>query len=60
MAKELKPCPFCGREAEVLAHIIYGHTKGYVARCKKGCCELKMYTSKQNAEKAWNRRAVNG
>ncbi len=56
---ELKPCPFCGGEAETIKSFLYGKVAGYTVSCKKCGCELKMYTSKQNAEKAWNRRADN-
>lgn len=60
MPNELKPCPFCGGEAETTEVFLYGKTAGYVICCNKCSCELKMYSSKQNAEKAWNRRADNG
>jgi Lar family restriction alleviation protein len=60
MPNELKPCPFCGGEAETIKSFLYGKVTGYAVYCKKCDCELKMYTSKQNATKAWNRRADNG
>lgn len=59
MPNELKPCPFCGGEAEVIEIYLYGKVKGYMAHCNKCGCELKCYTSKQNAKNSWNRRADN-
>lgn len=59
MPNELKPCPFCGGEAEIEQCYLYGKIKGYMATCKKCGCQLKMYTSKQNAENCWNRRVDN-
>lgn len=52
---ELKPCK-CGGEA---IHIKLWESKRYDCffRCNKCGYETKAYTSKQNAEKAWNRRA---
>lgn len=58
---ELKPCPFCGGEAE-LRHIAHGKT-AYVVCTKCGCktqntpakCE---YSADDIVATAWNRRAV--
>ena len=54
---KLKPCP-CGGKAE---HIKLWESKRYDCffRCNKCGFETKAYTSKQSAEKAWNRRADN-
>ena len=52
----LKPCPFCGGKAEIIKTHLFGKTVGYMAGCKNCWCELRIYTSKQNAVKAWNRR----
>ena len=56
---ELNPCPICGGEAE---HIKLFASKRYDCffRCKKCGYETKAYTSKQNAEKAWNREREMG
>ena len=56
MSKELKPCPFCNGKAEIIKCYTFGKITGYFATCRKCDCELKIYTSKQNAEKAWNKR----
>ena len=56
---ELKPCPFCGKEAEmkVSKHIPNG--TDYTPRCKDtACCGrlTKKYTVKETAIYMWNRR----
>ena len=53
---ELKPCPFCGGEGEMIENFLFGKAVGYMVGCKNCWCELRIYTSKQNAVKAWNRR----
>jgi hypothetical protein len=59
---ELKPCPFCGGEAEikVVPHIPNGYD--YVPRCKKpSCCGRlsKKWAFRETAVSAWNRRVNN-
>ena len=51
---ELKPCPFCGGKAEVVPYSVYGKVKSYFVNCLNCGCQIRDYTSKQNAEKAWN------
>jgi len=58
---ELKPCPFCGREARLFLNAkrkIYGKDEyriGVVVCCT--VCEARMfYGSKNLAIEAWNRR----
>jgi Lar family restriction alleviation protein len=51
---ELKKCPFCGGEAEL---VDCGKNEWFV-RCKKGCVEGKLYRQKCDAKNAWNRRAT--
>ena len=55
---ELKPCPFCGGEAEFIElHATPdGNTRGYF-RCKHMCCEQGLTRDKDVAEEEWNRRA---
>ena len=54
---ELKPCPFCGGEAEIIS----GFGGKYTAQCKKGGCMAGILwcPNKDSAIKAWNRRAEN-
>lgn len=57
MKTELKSCPFCRGKAEVVPYSVYGKVKRYFVNCLNCGCQIRDYTSKQNAEKAWNRRA---
>ena len=55
---DLKPCPFCGGEADVIEHLFYEHDSLYGLQCKK--CKAKtylFYESEEKAIEAWNRRA---
>ena len=56
MADKLKPCPFCGGDAGTIEVFAYGRVAGYFVSCEKCGCQLKSYTSNQNAIKAWNKR----
>ena len=56
---ELKPCPFCGGEAEYKMAGGISADYGYV-RCKKFCCEQHWYSLEKEAIEAWNRRAEDG
>lgn len=57
---ELKPCPFCGGEAELI--IFPGYFKsglsstGWLVKCKSGHCNQLPYISDHDAEEAWDRR----
>jgi len=55
---ELKPCPFCGGEAE-LTEWEFGY---WIVKCTKCPCDLGRYwfRRKADAKKTWNRRADNG
>lgn len=64
---ELKPCPFCGGEAEMGFIFMYLHgnewkPEEFVPRCKNRHCmgrlDRKFY-SEEMAIKAWNRRVDN-
>lgn len=54
--KELKPCPFCGGEAKADKYTIYGSAYGWFVYCKKCGIETNLFTSRQNARFAWDRR----
>lgn len=54
----LKPCPFCGGEAELITIPRYfSDGSGYIFKCMVGCCIQMPYRSEQKAIEAWNRRA---
>lgn len=59
---ELKPCPFCGYEAEISIGRFDGKPTSYVM-CKKCAARGEFffvspkYASDDRAIKAWNRRA---
>lgn len=62
MSEALKPCPFCGGEAEYSKvekwqSIPYGHEYHFVT-CKNHCLEglYARGNTKEEAIKAWNRR----
>ena len=58
MSEKLKPCPFCGGEAELFTiPANYGLSPiRWVIRCKKGCCEQIPHISDHDAVFAWNKR----
>ena len=58
--KELKPCPFCGGEAEIVKQV---DTPFYGVGCKDGWCigagtKHENYIGYDKAAKAWNTRTV--
>ena len=63
MASKLKPCPFCGKSAEVESFDCYGYLCYGVSchdaedDCIGSMCDLKVYSSSENVVTAWNRRA---
>ena len=66
---ELKPCPFCGGQAELVTgyqeHILFYDTKYVYVRCKNCKAETDSvnlsayYSAKDKAIENWNRRENN-
>lgn len=58
---ELKPCPFCGGEAEAYDYE-YGidPVVAYGCKCKQCGIAMSGHDSKCEAIEAWNRRANDG
>lgn len=57
----LKPCPFCGAEAEVVeAPAIFEHTARFGVCCTACECSTPWTDSRAAAVAAWNRRAKKG
>ena len=60
--EELKPCPFCGGEAEVTDEDSYGFSNGDWFVCCNECHTYlgfdSQYETPQEAIEAWNRRIV--
>ena len=61
---ELKPCPFCGYEAEKPFYYdpfdgYQGNWGSYRVRCENCSAQITMRT-KEKAIEAWNRRAEDG
>lgn len=59
MSEKLKPCPFCGVEAEldIKQHVPKGYD--YTPRCTNPSCAgrlTKKWINAEEAIKAWNRR----
>lgn len=60
---ELKPCPYCGKKAEMKVDKHPCHGFDYTPRCSDPSCAgrlTKKWASKEKAIYAWNRRADNG
>lgn len=51
----LKPCPFCGGKATLCKPYIT-MTPVYWVKCEACECESSTFKTKEEAEKAWNRR----
>lgn len=58
MSEELKPCPFCGGEAERITLVDAENFGGDVISCKKcECCTRVVFGEKEGLVEFWNRRA---
>lgn len=58
---ELKPCPFCGREAEMKTFVSgrLWKTVGYFVECSVCKNHTAMSLDERDVINAWNRRADN-
>ena len=57
MSKELKPCPFCGGEAEFIQKGISGNIRLGFVKCNECGIKLKQENCTENyARDAWNTR----
>ena len=56
MNNKLKPCPFCGAEAEVHKNVFAEGTV-YTVECISCSCGLDWFDTEEEAIEAWNRRA---
>ena len=57
---ELKPCPFCGGEAEMYKQPHVPTGTEFIPRCRKSYCAgrlTKKWLNETAAIEAWNRRA---
>ena len=55
---ELKPCPFCGGEAQAYIMPCIGSSdRGYVVECDQCWAKTGYYELRDGAIAAWNRRA---
>lgn len=59
---DLKPCPFCGGDAEIIEHEWKNDPDHYEVRCTNIDCDAIVATYGSTLEEAaekWNRRANN-
>ena len=54
-SEELKPCPFCGGEAEIVEDRLYGEDY-YAGRCRSCAATSIFEFTKEEAMTEWNRR----
>lgn len=59
---ELKPCPFCGGEADIFTSVEVGYlgSNKFTVRCGNCFCGTGNYKDIARAKEAWNRRADDG
>lgn len=53
--EELKTCPFCGGEAEIVEDRLFGEDY-YAGRCRSCAATYAFEATKEEAIAAWNRR----
>ena len=59
MSDKLKPCPFCGGEAELVEHnegLVFYFVRCKNENCFAGAADVRHF-SKETLVEAWNRRA---
>ena len=58
MSKKLKPCPFCGGQAELEEKDYNGSAKWlFEIHCAEGCVSMmNLYGPKKDAVDRWNKR----
>lgn len=56
MSKELKPCPFCGGDAEIVKEGHREYKPTYFVGCKICCIKTYSYIELDRAIDRWNRR----
>ena len=58
MSEKLKPCPFCGGEAEPKSSVdTFGHEGFFYVLCRKCYARTDHYETGAEVIEAWNRRA---
>ena len=61
MKIELKSCPFCGGEAELVQQQVVGYPDDFYVECGTDGCVLSLgglcFSTEEEAMEAWNRRA---
>ena len=61
---KLKPCPFCGGEAELVQHQVVGYPDDFYVECVTNECIMSLgglcYETEKEAIEAWNRRVSDG
>ena len=58
--EELKPCPFCGGEAEIRRWHVFGRKCHVTVQCKKCKANSGDWHNKKRAIDGWNRRTNDG
>lgn len=57
--EKLRPCPFCGKPAEIKRKVDTLRGDKYIAQCSDTNCigrVYRAYVTAEQAKKAWNRR----
>lgn len=59
---KLKPCPFCGSEADIFTSDEVGYLGNdrYTVKCGNCFCGTGHYKDRGRSVEAWNRRVDNG